>query len=584
MEKLGPCPVSLRSRGLKEIELTPDLKNWIGDAVAQKVHTSSKLATLFGHSARTFRDWAEKRRQGLNIDKHVGRRPILEEEDLIELATSCDAGVVKKRSVDYSDKVLELAEERASKRGKSSHNIHVPGKKTMRKYEERVGINTGQAEVISDAKENALASMRNLAAFAAMNTLMTNRTIPELTLNYDSTVFTVGYDMNKKVEVKYVGKRPESLKTSFKKEDKGDTLFSIKYFLVVCAAGYCASPIYIIADECMNETDIDVHDVRGMGNSNSIDNNGFVVFCKTRSCNANFYIWLNTDIIIPFVNKIRADDENWTDKLGWLQVDGEDTQLKCYADHTIQQILELHKIAVGKPPGSTTSITQPCDVKSLFKGTKQNLKQIKDKDISQNATLIKRLKDMLLQHFTKMSIDSKSMKPAKKQMVVYGLLRVQLALILTVKRTTIQESFQKAGIYPLDIDQMWRQFDIANVTEAERLNFAEKLPQLVTCMGRHGELMENDFAAAHIREDSDAGKGKVRDQRNVTNRRSCILTCRTFIKRELERQETTAEAKRVKDERLATNRANRAKKKEAKEALAAQPPAEEIKGNNCLIS
>ncbi len=51
-------------------------------------------------------------------------------------------------------------------------------------------------------------------------------------------------------------------------------------------------------------------------------------------------------------------------------MDGEAVQIECFKLPHVINLLFQHHIAVGKPPGSTTEITQPCDVGNCFRGSK----------------------------------------------------------------------------------------------------------------------------------------------------------------------------------------------------------------------
>jgi hypothetical protein len=64
----------------------------------------------------------------------------------------------------------------------------------------------------------------------------------------------------------------------------------------------------------------------------------------------------------------------------WFQLDGEQKQIECYSDEDTLKMLTLNNVIVGKPPASTTSATQPCDVGNCFKGTKTTLRNSGDKN------------------------------------------------------------------------------------------------------------------------------------------------------------------------------------------------------------
>jgi hypothetical protein len=73
------------------------------------------------------------------------------------------------------------------------------------------------------------------------------------------------------------------------------------------------------------------------------------------------------------------------DSFGWLQLDGEAMQIECFKAPEITQFLNDHHIVVGKPPGSSTEITQPCDAGNCFRGRKKGLTSVTNADINDHV-------------------------------------------------------------------------------------------------------------------------------------------------------------------------------------------------------
>lgn len=81
--------------------------------------------------------------------------------------------------------------------------------------------------------------------------------------------------------------------------------FFIKYYLLCYAFGDIFDPIFVVADDSMEQNDIDVHKIPGLGVGTDIGSFAWVVLCKTRGCNKTFYKWLNQSVLIPAVLKLR---------------------------------------------------------------------------------------------------------------------------------------------------------------------------------------------------------------------------------------------------------------------------------------
>ena len=118
--------------------------------------------------------------------------------------------------------------------------------------------------------------------------------------NAGGTSFETGGGLTDLVKVKYIpddweakGGRP--LKVAAQKDGQLVS-FSIKYYMFVNAVGDIGAPIYIIADFNM-----EVHEVKGMGICTDLHAITYVVFCKTRSANMEFYRWFFKKVFVKFV-------------------------------------------------------------------------------------------------------------------------------------------------------------------------------------------------------------------------------------------------------------------------------------------
>jgi len=235
--------------------------------------------------------------------------------------------------------------------------------RTILNYEKNLGINSGNAERTTNARIRACGSMRNMVTFAAANELMHDLTHPSIITNSDATTFEVGHSKDgEKIEVKYVGNRcdnGDTLKVEPRQNDSSSiSAYFIKYYLHCSADGYCADPVFVVQDPNMNPDDIDVKQLAGFSVSTSAANsNAFLVFVKSRACNKRFYEWFNDTILIPFADCQRKNHDVNSNTLAFHQLDGEKTQIDIYAEPTVLAKLHEKLIVIGKPPGSTSSIT-----------------------------------------------------------------------------------------------------------------------------------------------------------------------------------------------------------------------------------
>jgi len=139
------------------------------------------------------------------------------------------------------------------------------------------------------------------------------------------------------------------------------------------------------------------------------------------------------EVLVPFVEKSIQDEGLEEDSLSWLTLDGESTQINPVMKDRIQQLLKENNLIVTKPPGSTSSITQPADVGNSFKSIRSNIKSLETTDIS-NKPLENILEDKfeLHQEFT-----GKKFKPGNKTKAIQGLVLLQCSISKSMNRQVV---------------------------------------------------------------------------------------------------------------------------------------------------
>ena len=132
----------------------------------------------------------------------------------------------------------------------------------------------------------------------------------------------------------------------------------------------------------MEPEDIDVHVVTGLGIGTNPEAAAWVVFCRTRCCNRRFFEWISIMCVVPFIRSTRIANRLPEDSPSYFQLEGELEQVSVYTDDSLLATLKDCHIMIGKPPGSTTATTQPCDVGKCFLSTKAKLRAAVDVPIA----------------------------------------------------------------------------------------------------------------------------------------------------------------------------------------------------------
>ena len=136
--------------------------------------------------------------------------------------------------------------------------------------------------------------------------------------------------------------------------------------MFINAFGNSGPPIFIVADASMIENTIDVHEVYGLGIGTELTAKAYVVFCKTRSANMEFYRWFFESVFVQFVVECRKLYRIDLSVPAYFCLDGESDQINPMKEVRIIEICENVNIIIGKPPASTTSKTQPLDAGTIF--------------------------------------------------------------------------------------------------------------------------------------------------------------------------------------------------------------------------
>jgi hypothetical protein len=418
-------------------------------------------------------------------------------------------------------------------------------------------------------RERATSNLPNAISFFVMNHLMINvkKIHPALVLNADATQFAVGGTVDK-VTVKYYkdelsSRKSRSLKVGSKRGTENNLVkFFIKFYLIINCTGSQSNPVYLIADANLADDECQVYEVPLLGiGTNVKDNVGYVVFCKDRIANSKFYDWVNEHVLIPFASDLKtafARDIERRSCSGdaWFQLDGESTQLDVFQHPNILDMMRENNFVIGKPPGSTTAITQPCDAGNCFRGPKTSLKRINDMDVDYNVAMLERLQIMFAEHNKYLNSEAqgdrrvfkapKELKSGKKskppeikinpnhvKMASKGLLRIQYALQKSLNQKTIRDSFKAVGIdqFSVSLDNVLKQWNV-NSTKEIKQKVNEHLKYLTDKMDLQGELFENDLAHCGFREPEPADIKRPFASYVLNRRRSCIVTNENLQARE----------------------------------------------------
>jgi hypothetical protein len=543
LKTFTPCPWGSGHHDLRGQKLTLFEKFWLGSRIVFDVSTAANLSNRFILGERCMRKYAKAFLNGTILHECDGRPNTFDCISAQVLISKTDKKL-KLETPEFTKLLNEEAQATAQRHGKQYYDITAPCRQTLWRQEKRLGIASGVGEETTSARVTATSSIFNAVSFAAMNMLMVPLVRVYMICNMDATQFAVGHSSNGRVYVKYhdVDGRPKTLKSQSKRS--GIVAYFVKYFLLIFADGSAGRPVYVVADDNMDAEAIDVHKVTGMGIGVDPASYGYIIFCKTRCCNVKFFEWLNGVYLFEELQLKKSIHGLGDNDMTWFQLDGEPVQIKVYSDPAMLDRLTTMGVCIGKPPASTTEITQPCDAKHCFLGPKTALKFVNASDLDGMSWLSDKLEAVFRGHEGKLG---KKMPAHHMKLFTTGLLRIQIALQNSMRPKLIRDSFRLTGIYPLDPKQILKNCK-SPIGNNELVRIMDVLPTLVRKLKVEGELFYDDFVRAGIRQtDFDERK----DDLVIYRRTSCVLTNMRLVTRERLKAEAAADVKEAKAEKAA---------------------------------
>ena len=229
------------------------------------------------------------------------------------------------------------------------------------------------------ARTFAESDPRNLYSFAIMNAAFISDLSAGMVFNWDATQYCINAEGHAMI-IKCQGDNSVPATST----SAGGLGFAIKHYHFHNATGDLAPAVFIISDDTMAEDDFFVEEVVGLSHTQLVDATGYLVFTKTRNCNAQFYRWYAHFIVAPFVIKCRESlgcvTADGAPMRAFVVCDGEPSQIQVFQEPFILELMRESLIDFGKSPASRSGITQSSDDSDFFKGSKKKFARIRETD------------------------------------------------------------------------------------------------------------------------------------------------------------------------------------------------------------
>ena len=490
-EDPGPNPWGRKKIKLDPKKLTSEEKEYLGKAILAKKLTPKIIHERDELKEDTVRYYAEKVRKGDHLYDHGGRPSYLDKIGEQDLIKEVNPKFYHHEKEKLEDIVKGIGEETAERRGIDPENVKLPSARLLRSMKKNLHIKIGKGDPSTEARRKATEDLFNWINYLAMIKYISSNFPPALILNADATHFSAGPDGSASRDVLFSGARPRHLKAEPNKNSQSLVQYGIKYILLMSAGGSAADAVYIIADSSMGKEEVDVHEIYGLGIGGGIGNRGWIVFCQQRAGNKAMFKWYHQAVLLPFVQFLRSTDPALQNRPAWFQIDGEQIHLKIFQDDEMLELLKKDNIVVGKPPASTTELTQPCDVGSCFLQAKATFR------VGQNhpSQEIQEMRDQWKTKVTEVFDHHAVLYPkgnAKRVQLINGIIDVYGSFCSSASPTHILPSFKKSGIHPPNLSlasDIWHHEINHELYQA----VLSKLDDLETILSKKGRLPMRNY-------------------------------------------------------------------------------------------
>ena len=266
MELRKVCPWGDRSPSLAGALLEARHKDWICQSIIKGEKSIAYFIEKYKLKRSTVSDWVQRARKQLPLNAKSGRPARVSPSvvskwlSVINLSDVCFPVAEGKKILDD----LNLTDE-VQRTGKDSCLLEPISMKTFDRIRKKFEVKIGNAETYTDARLAAVRDIRNAVSFAAAQVYMVPLVPSSLMINSDATQFEVGEHAGL-VKVLYQGcRRDHGGPLKAQPTSKEETVFFIKYYCTMTAAGELAPAVFIVADGNMAVGTKDVYKVAGLG-------------------------------------------------------------------------------------------------------------------------------------------------------------------------------------------------------------------------------------------------------------------------------------------------------------------------------
>ena len=508
----------------------------------EKHATVSQLMDWFNLESYTLYRYAKAFREERFFSDGVkgGRPPLVDKENLVILKQKTNNASRSKQALllgVFNRELADSVRRTHGSRGGNSFDGSFSASTKLRTMKKVKLATTAYAQTTAAPRLREEADVRNHLVESAVLEAFQRPCSPVCVVNMDATQYACGKG-NIKIEVVYDPEETRLLGEPLTRaiQDADKLGLSIKVYNQICAAGYYAPQVFLVADASMEEAAISTIWVPGLSPSATPGEGSWLVRTKTRCGNVAFYKWFGQFSMVPFVAKLRGMVGGDETKAFYL-TDGEYTQLAGLMDEEVRPLILAQKAALVKGCCSMSATSNSLDAGNIHKGTKKVALHMPDAEVFFGMEAVQKQMDELL------AVHWSHLPKERRDLIVDRLLRVNAANSKVLSKKIIQHSFQKSGqvapdFGPIDflnakMALLPKGMAVSTATcEAVRAAF----PRVVECVLARGKVTEKELDQLGVpATESDDRRTAAKDARPVTNQR-CLVLNHADVEKEWDRQ------------------------------------------------
>ena len=538
-----PKPWGSGKTNMKDRQVTQLEYEWVIKARLDSGAPLQRVAEETGLGESTIKRWCKWWNEGRSLAPVNGRPRDMDQAGkqwLGEQIEKLTADGEPPQRADVAALVLEASKSTAHRQNRAPKAS--VSKKQLQKVIREVGLTTSSAEITTEARKVA---KRDPLSFVSTSALFYwfFRNVPNRNLlwNYDAMTFTVGSMDEKKVEVLTMPNRDKSKPVQVTKKVDSLPCCSMRWYNLNSGAGGVGTLVFLFKWPEMKEGDFQVFEVPGLTSSTDMLQKGYVVFTQDGKGNLEFHKWYAVRIVGALVVLHQDACGTSTDEQAGVLCDGEDTQIAAYADKAVVEFFNDHNIAVGKPPASTTGVTQSADAGHMHDDTRKKFNELmQDTNLPLRHTgLMKLLQDGVFQQ------SGQHWSSKRCNTAIHMLIAAKVAISRCCNVNKTVRSWETIGIFAAsggyDLAQIAKQFSF-KLSAQEYAWMMEDLERTWRTFKARGEgsdkwLVDNFrfLGSDHVR--SRFVDARVpRDELTLSRQRSVFLLTPTVLAEQVERR------------------------------------------------